>query len=402
MKAIDVLRRLEQPRAHYAALTKAFGAEAGLLLGQLIYWQGRGEDKGWVYKTSEEIWDECGINYAEQRVARKRLKAAAVLREREDRANHRVYFLVDVDAFERVLDLLPGLNSRSKMPETRGVGRRLGAPGGPRHPRSRHRPPPPTHATSPPGGACDKDSHAPGDPATGGVCDFSARDFSARHVNVSHMARAKDSHGTSTRTTALITQAPAAQELRAEPGVPGSARGPAAEGGLFSDAGLPAKAEGEALPFPPGPITNHKVATYAKGDAVVGYIPLKDGTWAPIGLPFAHTLVAAYPSINVKDHLKRFKAWCVSNPSRRKTPAGLATAINAWMDDKQDKADRVAMRRDDDKQNGKTKSSGGYLGQRIERATAQQRGWGTEFTGAAAAASFAASLERPPLDDAEA
>ena len=124
MKVARALRTLGQPISLHPSLGRAFGTVAGAFLGQLIFWSGKGADPDWLYKSCDEIWEETGIGYYEQRAARKRLVGAGVIAERYDRTTHRLYFRVNEDAFERVMQCLIAGRSRGSMSEVRRGARR--------------------------------------------------------------------------------------------------------------------------------------------------------------------------------------------------------------------------------------------------------------------------------------
>lgn len=46
---------------------------------------------------------------------------------------------------------------------------------------------------------------------------------------------------------------------------------------------------------------------------------------------YVDELQAAYPSIDVPQTLREMRAWCLSNPGRRKTPSGVPAFINRWL-----------------------------------------------------------------------
>ena len=46
---------------------------------------------------------------------------------------------------------------------------------------------------------------------------------------------------------------------------------------------------------------------------------------------FATELQRAYPAVNVRGKLNEIRAWCVSNPNKRKTLSGMPRFINAWL-----------------------------------------------------------------------
>ncbi|MGU2439546.1 hypothetical protein ACTXHA_04010 [Burkholderia cenocepacia] len=105
MRVSDVLRRLGRPIAYYPRLAALLGgANPAILFCQLFYWQERATSELGVHKTSDELTLETGLSYEEQRTARRALKQLGVLIETNKRLEHRIYFKIDEDAFERVIE----------------------------------------------------------------------------------------------------------------------------------------------------------------------------------------------------------------------------------------------------------------------------------------------------------
>ncbi len=46
----------------------------------------------------------------------------------------------------------------------------------------------------------------------------------------------------------------------------------------------------------------------------------------------ADELAAAYPGLSVPDQLRKARAWCVTNATKRKTPRGMPKFLNSWME----------------------------------------------------------------------
>lgn len=81
-----------------------------------------------------------------------------------------------------------------------------------------------------------------------------------------------------------------------------------------------------------------KPARSADAGKLIGTLPLNDGKDFEIRQSYFDELVPLYPAIDVKDELRKFKAWCVGNPERRKTRVGIRKAINRWLSKAQDEA----------------------------------------------------------------
>lgn len=60
-------------------------------------------------------------------------------------------------------------------------------------------------------------------------------------------------------------------------------------------------------------------------------IPIKDGSLFPLPNNELQMYKMAYPKINVDDEIGKMIAWCVSNPSQRKTKRGILRFVNGWL-----------------------------------------------------------------------
>lgn len=70
-------------------------------------------------------------------------------------------------------------------------------------------------------------------------------------------------------------------------------------------------------------------------------IPLNDNTEFPIDEKQFKEWVDLFPAVDVKQELRNAKAWCLANPSRRKTKRGVKSFLTGWLTRTQDKP-RVA------------------------------------------------------------
>lgn len=52
---------------------------------------------------------------------------------------------------------------------------------------------------------------------------------------------------------------------------------------------------------------------------------------AEVHQTFADELAALYPNVDVPQTLREIRGWMLANPTRRKTPKGIARSINGWM-----------------------------------------------------------------------
>ncbi|WP_321955039.1 hypothetical protein [Burkholderia cenocepacia] len=105
MRVSDVLRRIGRPISYYPGLAHILGSvNAAVLFCQLFYWQDKTTHELGVHKTSDELRKETGLSYEEQRTARRLLKKSGVLVETEKRIEHKIYFKIDEDALERIIE----------------------------------------------------------------------------------------------------------------------------------------------------------------------------------------------------------------------------------------------------------------------------------------------------------
>lgn len=81
---------------------------AALFLSQSLYWSKK-TNFAPFYKTQEEWTEETGMSRAEQESARRKLKELGVLQERYERLEHRMYYRLDQDRLDELL--------QSRIPE---------------------------------------------------------------------------------------------------------------------------------------------------------------------------------------------------------------------------------------------------------------------------------------------
>ena len=97
--------------AYIPWLVEEYGAQAGLFMSQLLFWDGKGHDPdGWIYKSENEWRRETGLTRSAVRNARKILTRKGVLEEDKRGLPRRLYYRADLRALMAVLDgkqLLP-------------------------------------------------------------------------------------------------------------------------------------------------------------------------------------------------------------------------------------------------------------------------------------------------------
>jgi hypothetical protein len=61
-------------------------------------------------------------------------------------------------------------------------------------------------------------------------------------------------------------------------------------------------------------------------------IPLVGSKSYPVSAAFLAELEAAYPAVDGPATLREIRAWCVANPTKRKTARGATRFINRWFE----------------------------------------------------------------------
>lgn len=83
------------------------------------------------------------------------------------------------------------------------------------------------------------------------------------------------------------------------------------------------------------------IGKYIEDMAPLEPVPLNDGTdWLPT-LNEYEEYKRLYASVNVANEFKKIRAWCLSNPAKRKTKNGVKRFVNAWLAREQDKPKRT-------------------------------------------------------------
>lgn len=68
------------------------------------------------------------------------------------------------------------------------------------------------------------------------------------------------------------------------------------------------------------------------------HLLLNDGTQYPIFQQQVKEWSALFPGVDVEQELRNMVAWCVANPTRRKTKSGVMRFITSWLTKEQNKA----------------------------------------------------------------
>lgn len=65
-------------------------------------------------------------------------------------------------------------------------------------------------------------------------------------------------------------------------------------------------------------------------------IPLVDKTEYPVTQAMVDDWSTTFPAVDVPQQLREMRAWCVANPTKRKTPRGISAFIVTWLGKEQD------------------------------------------------------------------
>jgi hypothetical protein len=86
-------------------LIHAIGAKGAILVAQLFYWSGKQQsEEGWIYKTQLDLEKETGLSRHEQNNCVEDLKKKNVLETRYERLDHRLYYRINRDALDEIME----------------------------------------------------------------------------------------------------------------------------------------------------------------------------------------------------------------------------------------------------------------------------------------------------------
>ena len=120
MNPSTMLKNTGRAIAYRPNLARLFGGViAEIFFEQIFYWQDKADPVLGVYKTQEELEIETGLSRKEQETARKLLREKGVLIETHKRLEHRMYYKIDCEKLDELLDTLANdTNEHSRMPES--------------------------------------------------------------------------------------------------------------------------------------------------------------------------------------------------------------------------------------------------------------------------------------------
>lgn len=87
-------------------------------------------------------------------------------------------------------------------------------------------------------------------------------------------------------------------------------------------------------------------------EQLAGTLPLANGTDFQVSKSDVSRWVQAFPGVDVKQELKKFKAWCEDNPTRKKTAKGVKGAVFRWLDRAQNNGGGANGRQDQKRTQG--------------------------------------------------
>jgi len=96
---------LKRPIAYHPMIAKALGSvQLAVFWSQMYYWKDRGNDPdGWIYKTSDEIFQETGLKRRGQDTARKLGRKLGIIEELKKGMPAKLHYRIDMDETIKVL-----------------------------------------------------------------------------------------------------------------------------------------------------------------------------------------------------------------------------------------------------------------------------------------------------------
>ena len=117
MKLSNYIIDLGRVVAYYPNLKKITDSTtSSILLCQLLYWCDKTRDQ-WIWKTSDDIEEETGLTYNEQRTARKNLVDLGIVTEEYKRLDHMYRFRVNQEILNSMWEGYTGKKSEAIVPK---------------------------------------------------------------------------------------------------------------------------------------------------------------------------------------------------------------------------------------------------------------------------------------------
>ncbi len=118
MRLSNFIIDIGRPVAYYPSLKKLTNSTtASILLCQFLYWSDKTND-GWFWKRAEQLEEETGLTYEEQKTARERLVTLKLVEEKYDRLNHQMWFKVNQETMNDAWESLGGEPTKPIVKET--------------------------------------------------------------------------------------------------------------------------------------------------------------------------------------------------------------------------------------------------------------------------------------------
>lgn len=92
-----------KPILYIPGLAHLLGINEAILLGQLLYWDGKGHSRNWTYKTIQELQKETGLTRTRQDNAIRHLKELGVIEVEYHRVPNIRHFRVNVDILQEII-----------------------------------------------------------------------------------------------------------------------------------------------------------------------------------------------------------------------------------------------------------------------------------------------------------
>ena len=119
MRLSDAFKCVGRAVSYHPKLAKPLGgANAVLFFEQIFFWIDKTENPLGVFKTAAELEEETGLTVQEQRTARAKLRERGILIETEKRIEHKIYYRIDLDKFNELLEAQHWGNTESTFAES--------------------------------------------------------------------------------------------------------------------------------------------------------------------------------------------------------------------------------------------------------------------------------------------
>ena len=119
MRLSDAFKCVGRAVSYHPKLAKPLGgANAVLFFEQIFFWMDKTDNPLGVFKTAAELEEETGLTVQEQRTARAKLRERGILIETEKRIEHKIYYRIDLDKFNELLEAQHWGNAESTFAES--------------------------------------------------------------------------------------------------------------------------------------------------------------------------------------------------------------------------------------------------------------------------------------------